>query len=250
VSVSLLAQLTDPHVRAVGDDGASARALAAAVDAVLALHPAPHAVLVTGDIAEHGEAREYARVRELLAPLPMPVHVLPGNHDDRDALREHFGLDGAGEPCEPVQYTTRCRDLRVVVCDSTLPGRDDGCVRTEWLEEQLIAEPSAPTVVAMHHLPVPTGITVLDDIGIAPADVHALAALLVRSPQVRRVVTGHVHRTVAGSLGGCAVLGLASTHLQSRLEIGLTEFQFVHDPPVFALHALLDGELASHVQPI
>jgi 3',5'-cyclic-AMP phosphodiesterase len=250
VNVSLLAQLTDPHVRVDGDDGASARALAAAVDAVLALRPAPHAVLVTGDLAEHGEAREYERVRELLAPLPMPVHVLPGNHDDRDALREHFGLDGAGAPGEPVQYTTRCGDLRVVVCDTTLPGRDDGCVRTDWLEEQLIAEPSAPTVVAMHHLPVRTGITVADQIGVPDANAHALAALLARSPQVRRVITGHVHRTVAGSLGGCTVLACASTYLQGRLEIGLTEFQLVSEPPVFALHALIDGEVASHVQPI
>jgi 3',5'-cyclic AMP phosphodiesterase CpdA len=180
----------------------------------------------------------------------MPVHVLPGNHDDRDALREHFGLDGASEPGEPVQYTTRCGDLHVVVCDTTLPGRDDGCVRIEWLEEQLVAEPFTPTVVAMHHLPVRTGITVADRIGVPEADAQALAALLARSPQVRRVITGHVHRTVAGSLGGCAVLACASTHLQGRLEIGLTEFELVSEPPAIALHALLDGELASHVQPI
>jgi 3',5'-cyclic AMP phosphodiesterase CpdA len=251
VSVSLLAQLSDPHIRvATDDDGASARALAAAVDAVLALRPAPHAVIVTGDIAEHAEAREYERVRELLAPLPMAVHVLPGNHDDRDALREHFALDDTGGPGEPVQYTARCRDLRVVLCDSTIPGRDNGCVRIDWLEEQLAAEPATPTIVAMHHLPMLTGITVLDGIGVPAADAHALAALFERSPQVRRVVTGHVHRTVVGSAGGCVILACASTHLQSRLEIGLKEFQFVREPPVIALHTLLDGELVSHLQPI
>jgi 3',5'-cyclic-AMP phosphodiesterase len=248
VSLSLLAQLSDPHVRVGADDGASARALAAAVDAVLALRPAPHAVLVTGDIADGGDAREYERVRELLAPLPTPLHVLPGNHDDRAALREHFGLDGV--PDEPLQYTARCGDLHVVVCDTTRPGHDDGELRLDWLGEQLAAERTAPTIVAMHHVPLTIGLPVLDDIGVPPDDTRALAKLLERSPQVRRVVAGHVHRTVVGTLGGCGVLACASTNQQARLEIGSPELVFTQEPPAFALHALLDGELVSHVQPI
>jgi Icc protein len=99
VSVSLLAQLSDPHVR-VDDDGASARALAAAVHSVLELRPAPQAVVVSGDLADGAATGEYERLRELLEPLPMPVHVLAGNHDDRDALREHFGPAQARGPGE------------------------------------------------------------------------------------------------------------------------------------------------------
>jgi hypothetical protein len=64
------------------------------------------------------------------------------------------------------------------------------------------------------------------------------------------VAAGHVHRTVVGSLGGCGVLACTSTHLQARLEIGTPELTWTPEPPAFALHALLDGELVSHVQPI
>ena len=70
----MLAQLSDPHIQ----DDDSAAALAAAVRTVLELTPLPDAVLVSGDLAEHGTAAEYERVRELLSPLPMPVHVMPG----------------------------------------------------------------------------------------------------------------------------------------------------------------------------
>jgi Icc protein len=248
VSLSLLAQLSDPHMRVGADDGASAKALAAAVDAVLALRPAPHAVLVSGDIADTGAAREYERVRELLAPLPMPVHVLPGNHDDRAALREHFGLPGA--PDDPLQYTAPCADLRLVLCDSTRPGHDGGEVRLAWLERQLGAEPGAPTIVAMHHVPLTIGLPVLDEIGFPPDETRALGELLARSKHVRRVVAGHVHRTVLGTLGGCGVLACTSTNQQARLEIGSPELAFTQEPPAFALHALLDDELVSHVQPI
>src|SRR5207247_6993465 len=114
----LLAQLSDPHVRVGRGDDGPAEALAAAVRAVAALAPLPQAVLVSGDIADHGEAREYERARELLAPLPMPVHVLAGNHDDRDALRECFGAATAwaGGAGEQYQYATRCGPLRLVAC--------------------------------------------------------------------------------------------------------------------------------------
>ena len=87
----MLVQLSDPHLQVGPRDGESARALAVAVEAVAALDPAPEAVVVSGDIAEHGAPAEYERATELLAPLSMPVHAMAGNHDDRDALRAAFG---------------------------------------------------------------------------------------------------------------------------------------------------------------
>src|SRR3954463_4173658 len=123
----MLAQLTDPHIR-LGDD-APARPLAAAVAAVVALDPAPDAVLVSGDLADTGDPREYARVRELLAPLPMPYHVLPGNHDNGPELEEGFGPAGDGRAAG---------DMRLVAVDSTIPGSPgDGRIPLDRLEARL-----------------------------------------------------------------------------------------------------------------
>lgn len=227
----MLAQLSDPHVH----DDASAAALAAAVRSVLVLAPLPDAVLVSGDLAEHGAAAEYERVRELLAPLPMPVLALPGNHDDREALRAHFG--GA--------TTAHAGGLRLIACDTTQPGRDDGRLDLAWLAERL-AESDAPTIVAMHHPPMPIGIPAIDRIGLPDADRAALAGLLERSPHVCRVIAGHVHRTVFGVLGGCGVVTCPSTHRQAKLEIGGEEFALVDEPPAFAVHTAA----VSHIQPI
>jgi Icc protein len=241
--MTLIAQLSDPHVR-IPEEHGSAPALARAVAAVLALEPLPDAVLVTGDLAEHADAAEYERVRELLAPLPMPVHVLPGNHDDRDAMRAHFPLDGAG----PYRYAARCGALRLVACDTMKPGNDDGELDLAWLEAQLAED--APTIVAMHHPPLLTGIGGLDEIGLPPAQRTALADLLRRTPHVLRVVAGHVHRGAFGVLGGCGVVACPSTNLQTRLRIGSAGFEIGDDPPALAVHALVEGELVSHVQPI
>ena len=227
----MLAQLSDPHLH----DDDSAAALAAAVRSVLALSPLPDAVLLSGDLAEHGTAAEYERIRELLAPLPMPVHAIPGNHDDLDALRAHLG--GAA--------TAGVGDLRLIACDTTQPGRDDGRLDVEWLAARL-AESDAPTIVAMHHPPIPIGIPALDRIGLPEADREALAGLLARAPHVCRVVAGHVHRTVFGVLGGCGVVACPSTHRQARLELGAEEFSMVDEPPAFAVHTAS----VAHIQPI
>jgi 3',5'-cyclic AMP phosphodiesterase CpdA len=253
--VAVLAQLSDPHLDVTAGGSASVRALAAAVRAVLALRPPPDAVVVSGDLVEHGGREAYERVRELLGALPMPVHVLPGNHDDRDAMRACFDATGAaGGRGGPFRYAAWCGDLRLIACDTTRPGRADGRLDAPalaWLEEQLAAEPAAPTIVAMHHPPLLTGITAFDEIGLPAGDRAALGELLARSPQVRRVIAGHVHRAATGVLGGCAVVTCPSTYLQARLEIGATELVLEPAPPAFALHAGLDdGQVVSHVQPI
>src|SRR3954469_3765595 len=252
--VMVLAQLSDPHVDLGPEDTGSSEALAAAAVAVLALAPAPDAVLVSGDLTNLSDARSYERVRELLAPLPMPVHVLPGNHDDREALRAWFTEDTlAGASPDPFHYAVRCGELRLVVCDTTAPGRDGGPPDDRalaWLSDELGVEPDVATIVAMHHAPLLTGIGAMDAIGLPAADRDALASVLRRFPCVRRVVGGHVHRASFGMLGAVPVFACPSTHLQVRWEGG-AEITLEPAPPAFALHVMhAGGEVATLVQPV
>jgi 3',5'-cyclic-AMP phosphodiesterase len=230
--MAILAQLSDPHIRMPPEDEGSGAALEAAVRSVLALDPLPDAVIVTGDLADGAAPTEYERLRELLGPLPMPVHVLPGNHDD--------GVAG--------DYAVGVGDLRLIACDTTIPGRDEGELHLDWLEACLAKDRETPTIVAMHHPPILTGIGGLDVIGLTNRE--ALSGLLERSPQVRRVIAGHVHRGAFGVVGGCGVVACPSTNLQAKLEIGSDGFTTVREPPAFAVHALLDGELVSHLQSV
>jgi 3',5'-cyclic AMP phosphodiesterase CpdA len=84
----LIAQLSDMHLRAEGqllyDRIDTAAYLERAVAHVLTLDPRPDVVIMTGDLVEAGKPEEYARLRRLIAPLPMPVYVIPGNHDARE----------------------------------------------------------------------------------------------------------------------------------------------------------------------
>lgn len=250
----LLAQISDLHIQVgAGDRTPMARALAV-VAALAALDPAPDSVIVTGDLVHHGTPPEYERVRDVLAPLRMPVHVLPGNHDDRDALRAGLGAyvtDGHGSF---VQYTTRSGPLRLVVCDTIEPGQDGGRLceqRLAFVEEALAADRDTPTVLAMHHPPLATGIRVMDEIGLDDASVAALSALLEQAPNVRRIVAGHVHRAMFGRLAGCPVFTCPSTDLAIRLDLtGSRELVVVDEPPAFAIHLAAGGGVTTHIQPV
>jgi 3',5'-cyclic AMP phosphodiesterase CpdA len=227
---TIVAQLSDPHIRVGPQDQGSAAALEAAVRSVLALDPQPVAVLVTGDLADGSTPAEYARFRELIAPLPMPVHVIPGNHDQELEWEGPRAVD--------------CGGLRIVLCDTMRAGRDDGHLDLDWLAAEVA--PAAPTIVAMHHPPVPIGIGGLDRIGLPESERAGLAALLAGSRHVVRVVAGHVHRSAFATLGGTPVVTCASTNLQARLEIGSPGFTIANEPPAFLVHTTD----VAHVQPV
>jgi 3',5'-cyclic-AMP phosphodiesterase len=246
----LLAQLSDPHIGAGWADGDPVARLAAAVESVRAVRQ-PDAVLVSGDLADSGADGEYEQVRELLAPLQAPVYVLPGNHDERDGLHRHFGVPGADG--ELVQYSVDLGPVRLVVLDTTRPGEDAGDLgaeRLEWLDAELAAAPELPTLVAMHHPPVLTGIPAWDELGLPLADRRALGDVIERHGQVRRLVGGHVHRAITGDLAGRPVLTVPSTYVQGRLNFAAQQIELADEPAGFALHAVVDGEVVSHVQPV
>ena len=250
---TLIAQITDSHVGVGPGDSASAAALAAAAEAVAALDPAPVAVLLTGDIAADGRPEEYERVRELLAPLEMPVHPLMGNHDDREALRAAFAdHPGVAAADGYIQYRAECGPVTVVVCDTHEPGTYAGRLgpeRLAWIASEL-ERASSPTVLAMHHPPILTGIHEFDvEIPLAAEDRAALAAL-ERQPDL--IVAGHIHLPLRGSHGGTPVFVSPSVHLQAEFDLTPgTEVRLVADPPGYAVHVHgADPELLSYVRPL
>ena len=247
----LLVQLSDFHIGAPGSGRDPRQCLREALDAVAALPDHPDALLASGDLSDDGSPASYAFVRGELERLGLPYFVLPGNHDDRAALREAFGLAGEGD--DPIHYAADLGPLRLVGIDTVLPGEDRGeldDIGLTMLEAELAMAPEQPTLLAMHHPPLHTGIPPFDGICLDTGARGGLAAVLSRHPQVLRIVAGHVHRVVVGELDGRAVLTVPSTYVQARLDFTATDFGLGADPPGLAVHALSEGQIASHIQPI
>ncbi|HEU5063358.1 MAG TPA: phosphodiesterase [Solirubrobacterales bacterium] len=247
---TLLAQLSDLHIGANENGVDPVPHLEAVVEAVRSLPNRVDAVLVSGDLTHDGGPQEFRLARELLERLEAPLHVLPGNHDDRALLREAFDLPGTGD--EPIQYSVDVGELRLVAFDSNVPGQDPGRYdpqRLGWLDVELAAQPERPTLLAMHHPPLATGVREWDGINLEPGQRELLAEVVARHPQLRAITGGHLHRIAAGALAGCPVLSVPSTYQQARPDFESEGVDFV-SVPGFAIHALLDGELSSQVESI
>lgn len=96
------------------------------------------ALLVTGDIADHGAEAEYEEVARILGDAPFPVLACPGNHDSRAPYRKALlGLPAADGPVNSVRVFD---DAAVLMCDSSVPGKDEGTLEEEtydWIEATL-----------------------------------------------------------------------------------------------------------------
>ena len=240
----LICQLTDLHMRPVGK--ASNRVSETnmlterAFASVAAFTPRPDVVVLTGDLTECGLADEYATLSRLVDRyLPMPVFVIPGNHDRRENFRAALA-SMPGVTIDPVyvQYTVDDYPVRLVMLDTLVPGSGHGELRPEqleWLDRTLAAAPDKPTLVAMHHPPFQCGIAHMDRISLRNA--ADFAGVIARHKQVERIICGHHHRPITARVAhAIASICPSAAH---QVEMSLhpqASASFVFEPPAFQVH--------------
>jgi Icc protein len=251
----LIAQISDLHVMPAGelafgrfDTSAN---LAGCVSHIMQLEPLPDAVLATGDLVEGGSAGEYRRLRNLLAPLGMPVYVIPGNHDKREVLCAEFGDHlYLPRPGQMVRYVLENHGTRLVALDTAVAGEDGGALgadQLDWLETTLAAEPHKRTLVFMHHPPVKTGTGYMDEIALDQPSAGRLARIIERHPQVDRIACGHVHRGMQARWHGTTVSICPSTAFQYSLDFRPgAPAAATGEPPAYQLHYWNGAELVTH----
>jgi 3',5'-cyclic AMP phosphodiesterase CpdA len=244
--MTLLAHISDLHLNAPPRSVARVRR---AVDYLCALPSPPDALLVTGDIADRGDAAGYAEAARLLE-LPFPVLACPGNHDERAALRT--GLLGLAPSTEPVNHARRIGDVTVLMCDSSVPGRAHGLLEPAtlaWIDEQLSdPDDQGPALLALHHPPVRVGHPLPDSEGLS--NIGDLAALIERHPRVIAVLAGHAHTGAAAVLSGRPVLlapGVTWTLVIPPQPDRLADLEA---PVGVALHLVEDGAIITHFRAI
>ena len=199
-----LLQFTDIHLTTPGqtiggrDPNANfERALSHAME----LHADAEALFITGDLSDWGEADDYTRLKHLIDPLPMPVALCIGNHDDRATMLAAFpdleGEAGFVHRTLPLSLGT------AIILDTWGAETHAGhfCeARAYWLARQLEALPG-PVWIFMHHNPVPLGIRPMDKIMLLDAQRFADVVAPHRD-KIRHIFHGHCHLPLSGSLHG------------------------------------------------
>ncbi|SCG56098.1 phosphodiesterase [Micromonospora halophytica] len=244
----LVAQLSDPHLTTGVLAAAPAAGLHRALGRVLALRPRPDCVVISGDLVDQGRPDEYAALREVLGRYPLPVHLVTGNHDDRESLLDAFGgtpyLGGGFSAYYHVDHA----ELTVAALDSLVPGEGGGRLGEDqlgWLDGVLAGRPDVPALVFLHHPPVALGVPAADAIRLADGD--ALAAVIRRHPHVARVAAGHLHRPATTAFASTVLTVAPSTWRQASLTISPDEeIGWVDEPTAFLLHVVEPGGCVTH----
>lgn len=252
---TILVQLTDTHVCQRGavlygriDTGAM---LHSAVTSVLELKQKPDAVVVTGDLVDVASPAEYAQVEKLLAPLDMPVYLMPGNHDERDQMRKGFPSHVYLGTGEFIQYTVKIGNLRLITLDTLVPGQPHGelCdTRMAWLAQQLEACRDETVILAMHHPPFQTLIGHMDNMGLIRGGPE-LEKLISSYPNVARIICGHLHRAIDVRFGGTIASTSPSTAHQVAPDFAAdAPAMWNFEPAGFRIHVCTDaGQVVTHL---
>jgi 3',5'-cyclic-AMP phosphodiesterase len=208
----VIAHLSDPHL--LGTAGGllagridTAEQLRRAVGRVESSGEAIDALVISGDLADSGEAAAY----ELLLDIVMPVVerlgcelvLTGGNHDERAPLAQVvFGVDDDG----PQDRVTTVRGLRIITLDSAVPGYHHGGLSDAqylWLSKELEHAAEHGTLLVIHHAPITYRSPVMQ---LLDFDGVERLRQAVAGTDVRAVLSGHLHVTSFGMLGPVPVL--------------------------------------------
>lgn len=215
----VLVHLSDTHLLGGGARLAGAydveANLAAALAAVGRTGVRPDALVFTGDLTDLGEPDAYRRLREAVEPvaasLGAPIIWVPGNHDERPAMRQGLWDAAADAPDldEPITAVHDLGGLRIVVLDSTVPGWHHGEIdarQRAWLRDVLAVPAPLGTLLALHHPPLPSHVPFFDILELRD---QAAFAEAIAGSDVRGILAGHLHYSTHGTFAGVPV-GVAS----------------------------------------
>ncbi|MBF2056967.1 MAG: metallophosphoesterase [Cyanobacterium sp. T60_A2020_053] len=151
----------------------------------------PDGLLLTGDLADQGSALAYKYLSEEMNEFNCPIYWLHGNHDNPEHLKKIL------TPSQHLGFQVIDLGMwRLLIIDSVVEGAGfgEGYLDTDQLNrlrKELSQYSEKPTIIALHHHPIPTGIDWLDQIGVKNGD--DLVMLLHSFPQVPLVLFGHIH---------------------------------------------------------
>lgn len=210
-------QITDTHLFAQQDETLLGVNTWESYHAVLeAIHASARdvdLVVATGDLAQDHSSAAYQHFADGIASFSVPCVWLPGNHDFQPSM--YSTLQEAG--ISPAKRVLVGENWQILLLDSQVFGVPHGELsdfQLEWLEKRLTQEPERHTLLLLHHHPLPSGCSWLDQHSLRNAG--ALDGVLARYPRVKHLLCGHIHRELDVSWNGRRIMATPSTCVQFK----------------------------------
>jgi Icc protein len=247
----------------------------------------PAAIVVTGDIADRGEADAYTRVRGIVEAtaerLGSVVVWVMGNHDDRAVFRstllreaeraatvraapaaaerpaerranDRLSAQLSAQPSQsveqPVDQVFEIEGLRIIALDTSVPGFHHGDLtddQLDWLADTLRTPAARGTILALHHPPLPTPLPLMSILELRRQ--NRLAEVIAGS-DIRAILGGHLHYATTGLFAGIPVSVAAATCYTMDLSAPVRELTGVAGGMSLNLVHVYEDQIVHSVVPI
>lgn len=184
-------------------------------------------ILHTGDVIYDPDEAAYPTVKNLFAPLGIPIYYIVGNHDHNDGLQKHLMNRATVDVIPNLHYEFEVNGVQIVCVDSNGPALvpagyvpDD---QLTWLESICTADDDRPLIIAVHHNPIPVGVPWLDNFMRITNGLDFHNVVKQASSRVVGVFHGHIHQNVTVYREGVMYSAAASPWTQFHSYIGMTE---------------------------
>jgi Icc protein len=196
--------------------------------------PAAQFCVFTGDLVDRGDSESYQVLREILADLSLPYHLMLGNHDRREAFFDVFPEytpDAAGF----MQYTIETQAGILVFIDTLENDTHAGAYceqRQRWLADTLAAHQGKAIFLFLHHPPLDIYLPGLDSMQLAQSQ-ELLE--IIKPHDIRHMFFGHVHKALGGNWHGIPFSSVPSTVHQIATDFDrVSPMPYCLGPPAYA----------------
>lgn len=208
----------------------------------------PDLLVVTGDLIDDGWYEGYAAIEMELMRADCRFVVLPGNSDDKNAMRDCLQQRVLWASKTWLHFSELIKGLPIVGVDTTLAGETKGDITPHlgWLAATLETF-AQPALIFMHHHIFPCGIDPIDSVMCyGSQDFGKLIAGCSIAPLA--VCSGHVHRSMSAVIAGVPAYICGSICPANPLLLDNQIIPPVTDPSALMIHDVRNGYLvSSHV---
>lgn len=210
-------QITDTHLFAGETDTLlginTLNSYHAVLDAIAKQQLPADLIAATGDLVQDQTTRAYQRFTDGIARLSAPCVWLPGNHDYQPSMAKELAAAGISSS----KQVLFGEQWQILLLDSQVQGVPHGELSDDqliWLDNCLAQQPGRHTVVMLHHHPLASGCTWLDQHSLRNS--HMLAEVLTRYQNIEAILCGHIHQDMDVMWNGIRILATPSTCVQFK----------------------------------
>ncbi|HEY5716085.1 MAG TPA: 3',5'-cyclic-AMP phosphodiesterase [Psychromonas sp.] len=170
------------------------------------------AVLSTGDLSQDHSRQSYLDFTSQMKKLNLPCYWLPGNHDMQSVMLPSLVQQGL------IQTRQIVSDFwQIILLDSQVEGVPHGFLSEQqlsFLQQALTEYPNKYVLICVHHHVLPVKSAWLDQHILKNSD--KFLDLIQSFPNVRAVLSGHVHQAFDIELNNVRFLTSPSTCVQFK----------------------------------